>query len=101
MAKRWRDKNYLTKHHIVGQKCREWANVEDETNIYLLRVLEHQALNTLFKDKQCPHEQLEVMYEIRENILSDYAKELIETLLSLPREKFYKSYLIKWQKKRR
>lgn len=94
MAKR-REKNYLTKHHIVGRCNRSRANVEDDTNIFLLRVLEHQALNTLFKDKQCPHEQLEVMYEIRENILSDYAKELIETLLSLPKERFYKSYLIK------
>ena len=71
------------------------AKVEEDTNKTILNLLEHQALNTLFKDKQCPHEQLEVMYEIRENILSDYAKELIETLLSLPKEKFYKSYLLK------
>lgn len=94
MAKR-REKNYLTKHHIVWKSNRSWANVEDDTNIFLLRVLEHQALNTLFKDKQCPHEQLEVMYEIWESSLSEYAKELIETLLSLPKERFYKSYLIK------
>lgn len=96
MAKRWRDKNYLTKHHIVGQKCREWANVEDETNIHLLRILDHQAFNTLFKENQCPHEQLKVMYEIRENVLSDYAKEMIETLLDLSENMFYKENLLKW-----
>lgn len=71
------------------------AKVEEDTNKTILNLLEHQALNTLFKDKQCPHEQLEVMYEIRENVLSDYAKEMIETLLDLSENMFYKENLLK------
>jgi len=93
----WKKKrNPETIHHIIGRCNRVRAKVEEDTNKTILNLFEHQALNTLFKDKQCPHEQLEVMYKIWENVLSDYAKEMIETLLDLSENMFYKENLLKW-----
>lgn len=62
----------------------------------LVSVLKHDALNRLMNDKQCPQEQLEVMYnQRRKPVLSKKVCEEIEYLLTMDKEDFYKSELIK------
>lgn len=93
----WKKKrNPETIHHIIGRCNRLRARVEEDTNKTILNLFEHQAFNTLFKENQCPQEQLRVMYKIRESTLSQYSKELIEMLLDLPENMFYKENLLKW-----
>ena len=88
-------KNKLTRHHIIWKCNRSRAHIDDETNIHLLRLLDHQALNTLFKHNQCPHEQLQVMFEIREPVLSDRVRLDLQDILELDTKDFYKIELVK------
>lgn len=62
----------------------------------LINVIEHNWLNSLFHDKQSPQEQLEhcVNY-IWKWTISREAEILFETLLAMPKDRFYKKELIK------
>lgn len=83
-------------HHVVGKMNHTRAKVELDTNKVLVKVLQHQALNTLCNDKQCPQEQLEVLYyNWWKPVLSERVCREIEELLSLKREDFYIDEILK------
>lgn len=82
-------------HHIIWKCNHKRAKVDEETNKMLFSVLKHRALNTLFNDKQSPHEQLAVMLEIWRPVLSLWVRRALQDILNLPKDVFYKKELIK------
>lgn len=91
--KHWREKNL---HHIIWQKNRRDFNVDLQTNKIIVDKIKHEALNTLMIENQDPQSQLSVMKEERwNNVLSDVAKQLLEELICMDRNEFYKKWLVK------
>lgn len=89
----------INTHHIIGRCNHAWAKVESDTNKVLVKVLQHQALNTLCNDKQSPQEQLAILFhEWWKPVLSEQVCHEIEYLLNMEKSDFYSSELIKWTK---
>ena len=82
-------------HHIIWKVNRIKYNTNEKLNKVLLNERKHVALNRLFLDHQSPHEQLRDMVKIREPVLSEWVRETLYWLLSLPRWLFYKEELVK------
>lgn len=82
-------------HHIIWKVNRIKYNTNEKLNKVLLNERKHVALNRLFLDHQSPHEQLRDMIKIREPVLSEWVRETLYWLLSLPRWLFYKEELVK------
>lgn len=82
-------------HHIIWKVNRIKYNTNEKLNKVLLNERKHVALNRLFLDHQSPHEQLRDMVKIREPVLSEWVRETLYWLLSLPRWIFYKEELVK------
>lgn len=82
-------------HHIIWKVNRIKYNTNEKLNKVLLNERKHVALNRLFLDHQSPHEQLRDMVKIREPVLSEWVREALYWLLSLPRWIFYKEELVK------
>lgn len=63
----------------------------------LLKLLKHEGFNTVYEDKQDPQLQLWVMYYDykRKQVMSNEARELVEALLGMPRDRFYDPNLLK------
>lgn len=87
-------------HHIIWKVNRIKYNTNEKLNKVLLNERKHVALNRLFLDHQSPHEQLRDMVKIREPVLSEWVRETLYWLLSLDREDFYNSSLVKDKYKR-
>ena len=85
----------VSEHHIVWRMNRIQYNTNEDINKVLINDRKHQALNRLVWDKQSPHEQLKLMLEIREPVLSDVVREELYAILSLPRWEFYQDCLVK------
>lgn len=62
----------------------------------MVDILSHQALNTIVGDKQHPQAQIEVMNDKFwwDKVMSEYAKELLYTLIGMTKEEFYKQSLL-------
>lgn len=82
-------------HHIIWKVNRIKYNTNEKLNKVLLNERKHVALNRLFLDHQSPHEQLRDMVKIREPVLSEWVRETLYWLLSLPRNLFYKEEMVK------
>ena len=82
-------------HHIIWKVNRIKYNTNEKLNKVLLNERKHVALNRLFLDHQSPHEQLRDMVKIWEPVLSEWVRETLYWLLSLPRWLFYKEELVK------
>lgn len=88
-------KEYNT-HHIIGQKNRIDYNVDLPINKIIVEITKHDALNCLVGANQDPKSQLNVLVENWwNNVLSEKAKELFETLINMPDTEFYKKELLK------
>lgn len=62
-----------------------------QTNKIIVDRTKHEALNTLMIENQDPQSQLSVMKEERwNNVLSDIAKQLLDELVNMDSDKFYK-----------
>lgn len=85
----------VNEHHIIWRMNKIQYNTNDKLNKVLLNERKHQALNRLFLDHQSPHEQLRDMLKIWEPVLSEWVRETLYWLLSLPRWIFYKAALVK------
>lgn len=91
--KHWHNYNI---HHKIWQCNKSWANINEECNKMLIDCLEHNGLNTVFKQKQSPQEQLEHMVNyIWKWTISREAQILFDLLLEMPKERFYDKKLIK------
>lgn len=96
------DRDKMSIHHIIGKCNHVWANVNERSNKMLLSCLKHQAFNTVMRNNQEPQRQLAVLYEeYRKPTLSRTACELIEVLLSMDKDVFYREELIKNDKRKR
>lgn len=82
-------------HHIIWKVNRIKYNTNEKLNKVLLNERKHVALNRLFLDHQSPHEQLRDMLKIWEPVLSEWVRETLYWLLSLPRWLFYKEEMVK------
>lgn len=88
-------KDAVNEHHIIWRKNKIQYNTNEAINKVLINERKHSALNRLVGDKQTPHEQLKLMLEIREPVLSDVVREELYAILSLPRWAFYQPGLVK------
>lgn len=91
MAK-WKEYNL---HHKIWKCNRKRANINDERNKIVIRKVRHEWLNSLFQCLQSPHEQLEYLRDMYDSILSNTAKNLFDSLLSLNEYDFYAEWLVK------
>ena len=64
------DKDAKSIHHIMGRMNRIKYNTNIELNKVLMDDREHRALNSFFKDKQNPREQLLKVFNIVKPVLS-------------------------------
>lgn len=85
----------VNEHHIIWKKHYKQYNVNEQINKVLMSERKHCALNKLVWEGQSPHEQLKIMLEIWEPVLSDRVKSELYNILSLPRWAFYKEELVK------
>lgn len=84
-----------TKHHIIARsRSDEGYLVNIESNIKKLNSSTHIALHSLFSNKT-PQEQLKMMFWINKEVINGCARELIEILIELEVEKFYKDKFLK------
>lgn len=84
-----------SEHHIIGKMNRIQYNTNEKINKIMISDRKHQALNRFFLQSQSPHEQLRDMVKLWEPVLSEWVKEELYAILSLPRELFYDESLIK------
>lgn len=88
-------KDAVNEHHIIWRMNKVQYNTNEKLNKVLISERKHSALNRLVWDKQTPHEQLKLMLEIWEPVLSDVVREELYAILSLPRWQFYREELVK------
>ena len=62
---------------------------------------EHRALNSFFKDKQNPREQLLKVFNIVKPVLSRWVKQELEIILNCDDDLFYTPELLKWYKQKK
>ena len=86
-------------HHIVGQSCRQRANVEEKINKMVVERTKHEAYNTLVWNCQSPQWFLESMRDRISPVMTDSALELLDTLINMDKRSFYKPELLKWKKR--
>jgi len=84
-----------SEHHIIGKMNRIQYNTNEKINRIMISDRKHQALNRFFLQSQSPHEQLRDMVKLWEPVLSEWVKEELYAILSLPRDLFYDESLIK------
>lgn len=83
-------------HHTIWKCYRyEWYDINNPINKQKIKRRLHVHLNNFFWDRQAPHLQLEQCLKLWEPVLSEGVKQELYTILSLPRESFYKQELIK------
>ena len=82
-------------HHIIGSSLRQEYNTNNKENKVKIKDRQHVALNRFFNQNQAPHLQLEQCLKIWEPVLSEWVKEELYWILSLPRDLFYKEELVK------
>ena len=85
----------VSEHHIIWRMNKVQYNTNDELNKVMLNDRKHQALNRFYWQSQSPHEQLRDMLKIWEPVLSEWVKEELYWLLSLPRWMFYNERVVK------
>ena len=88
-------KDAINRHHIIWKKNEVAYHINSELNKILIKERKHCALNNLVWEKQSPHEQLKLMLEIWEPVLSETVRDALYEILSLPRWEFYKKELVK------
>lgn len=82
-------------HHIIGRSLKyEWYATNASQNKVKIKRRKHVALNSFFNENQAPHLQLKQCLELREPVLSDWVKEALYEILSLPKSSFYKDELV-------
>lgn len=83
-------------HHIIGRSLKyEWYATNASQNKVKIKRRKHVALNSFFwAEWQAPHLQLKQCLELREPVLSDWVKEALYEILSLPKSSFYKDELV-------
>lgn len=88
-------------HHTIWLSLRhQWYDVNNPINKQVIQRRKHIALNNFFWwEAQAPHLQLRQCLELRKDVLSDWVREELYTLLTLDREDFYKEELIKEKRK--
>lgn len=83
-------------HHVLGQSLSKEYVTWDKDNKMKVNMVRHNSLNHFYGCRQDPASQLKYMLEERrEPVLSDWVKEELYALLSLPRGLFYKEHLVK------
>lgn len=76
-------------HHILGQCHKDYITWAKENKIKVNEV-RHNNLNLFYGSRQSPHQQLKYMLEEwRAPVLSEWVKEELYAILSLPRWEFY------------
>lgn len=83
-------------HHIIGRSLKyEWYATNASQNKVKIKRRKHVALNSFFwAEWQAPHLQLKQCLELREPVLSDWVREALYEILSLPKSSFYKDELV-------
>lgn len=95
------DKTATDIHHIMWKCNRHIYNINIEQNKIKMERREHVALNSYFKDKQNPREQLKQVFETVKNVLSEgVRKELYTILYIADDDMFYIPELLKKKKKK-
>lgn len=88
-------RNFNTDHHVLCKsREREWYIVHETGNVKRLNDKTHQKLHDLFSNK-LPHEQIRMMYWINKGVLRKYTREIIEVLIEMERDEFYKHKFLK------
>lgn len=82
-------------HHKIWQCNKSWAYVNDESNKMMIKKNIHNAINVLFQSHQSPHEQLQQLRGMYDSVLNPIAKQLFDDLLDLPKDIFYKKWIVK------
>lgn len=95
------DKDAKSIHHIMGRMNRIKYNTNIELNKVLMDDREHRALNSFFKDKQNPREQLLKVFNIVKPVLSRWVKQELEIILNCDDDLFYIPELLKWYKQKK
>jgi len=89
-------------HHIMWKCNKMKYNVNIPENIVEMNEREHVALNSFFKDKQNPREQLQKLFEIVKPVLSPWVRnELYTILYQTDDEMFYIQELLRWKQKQK
>lgn len=83
-------------HHIIGRSLKyEWYATNASQNKVKIKRRKHVALNSFFwAEWQAPHLQLKQCLELREPVLSDWVRDALYEILSLPKSSFYKDELV-------
>lgn len=93
-----RNPHKMTKHHIIAKRERLNFHIAN-AGLKRLPWYRHFALHQLFKTGH-PQAQLEEFQDIIERVMSDEAKELLQQLIDLPLEDFYKEGLVKKRRRK-
>lgn len=82
-------------HHTIG-KClkHQWYATGSELNKQRINRRMHVHLNNFFGVNQAPHLQLKQCLELWESVLSEWVKQALYELLSLPKSSFYRDELV-------
>jgi len=96
-----KDKTAKNIHHIIWRCNSKNYNTDDKQNKITVPEISHDNLNRFFWNLQTPHEQLKFMIEQRwwKEVLNKRVLEELYQILSLPREEFYKEWLVRWKQK--
>lgn len=82
-------------HHIIGKCLRyDWYDVNNPMNKEKIKRRQHVHLNNFFGQNQAPHLQLKQCLELWEPVLSEWVKQALYELLSLPKSSFYRDELV-------
>lgn len=82
-------------HHVLWQ-CHKEYNTGVKENKIKVNEIRHNNLNLFYWNRQSPHEQLKYMLdEWRSPVLSQWVKDELYAILSLPRWEFYIDGLVK------
>ena len=79
----------------MGKMNRLKYNTNIELNKVLMNDREHRALNSFFKDKQNPREQLLKVFNIVKPVLSLWVRHELEIILNCDDDLFYTPELLK------
>lgn len=92
-----KDKTAKNLHHILWRCNRNEYNTDHQDNKMMVNEIGHDNFNRFVWNRQAPHLILKYLLEDWwwNNVLSDWVREELYWLLSLPREVFYKEELVK------
>jgi len=95
MSKNKKIEQWTNRHHIIWRSERNDFYVDEPENIKEMRVVVHRALHLLFWWENKPKEQMQILVDLYEPILSEQVKKDLFELLSRDDVDFYNPDLIK------